>query len=255
MEEQKHPLAVLAEEKPTLEKIAAIVTDKPDEEVAALITSELGFLKHRYQLSEYLRQCTPQSLLNCVKQAIRDNLSLNESAGLVYMYPQNINAGTKENKNYVTVAKYEPSPDGRISIARQTGRILDITRPKLHKDGNGKIIGGEVELLKPSVPEPRWETYEFEEGDIERWKKASAKKNFKGIPNALYTCFNDGPDPEFIRAKIVKHALKKLGTNINEVKAVTPIKVEPMFTPEVNAAAAVDAQIMSSEGDDFTTDM
>ena len=247
--EQKHPLQVLRDSAPTLMKIAGIVTNKPSEELEGLIAGELGFLQQRFELSSALRECTPESLLNCVRQSVKDNLTLNPTAGLVYIYPQNINAGTREKPSWVKVAAYEPSPDGRISTARQTGRILDLTRPKVEKDAAGKVIGGSVSLLKDSYPEPRWELYEFDQSDITRWAKFSAKKN-RGTANALYTSELGGPDPEFMRAKIVKHSLKKLGTNANEVKKINQVKIEPMFSASTNEAAVLESLPAGEEWED-----
>lgn len=202
-----------------LSKVAGIVySSKTKEEIENIVRSELSFLDQRIALSK-LGECTQDSLMFCVKQAMRDNLTLNPSAGLVYMIPQPVNVGTKEQPKWINVAQYLLAPDGRLSLARQTGNILDHKRVKINHDANGKVIGGTFEILKPSVPQPRWEEYEFNEWDIERWAAASAKKN-KGVSNPLYSSWKGGIDPEFFRAKVVKHSLSKLGININESRGV-----------------------------------
>lgn len=223
----------------TLTKIAGIVCPNKNQiELNNIVNSELGFLEQRLQLQAGLSECTNESLIHCVKQAIRDNLTLNRSAGLVYLIPQPINVGSKEVPEWVKVATYLLAPDGYISLARQTGGILDIERAKLILNGEGRVVGGSVNLLKPSYPTPRWELYEFEEWEIERWKAASTKKN-RGVANPLYTSWKGGIDPEFMRAKIIKHSLSKLGTNINEIKN-NEIPQVPVSAPEYSIEAPSD---------------
>tara|TARA_R110000796_G_scaffold60642_9_gene140310 strand:- start:3939 stop:4685 length:747 start_codon:yes stop_codon:yes gene_type:complete len=207
-------MEIVKAEKPALLKIASYVLGKPSTEIEGVVESEMFYLQQRVSLSGPLQECTQESLLMCIRHAIRDNMSLDESAGLVYIYPQGVKT---KSGNWVKVAKYELSPNGLLSLARQTGSILDNTQVKLVKDGK-KVIGGNIELLLPSTPSPRWETFEFDIDDIERWKKFSAKKN-KGTPNALYLSGPEGSiDSGFMKAKVLKHSLKNKGTNVSETR-------------------------------------
>lgn len=208
-------LKVISAKVPELVKVAKVVFPKwEDEQLENYVLSELSFLKERLELNDYLQKCTAESLIQCFKKAMRDNVSLNLASNSVYIQPQNI----KVSGQYVLVASYSLTPEGKISVVRQAGMLLDITRPKLWRDEkSGKIIGGEVEYLKPSNPQPRWEMVDFDESDIKRWMDASTKKN-NGKTNPLYTSgVGGGIDSEFMRSKIIKHALAKgLGTNKNE---------------------------------------
>jgi hypothetical protein len=161
-----------------------------------------------------------------VKAVMKQNLSLDPAAGLVYIKTRNVKVGDK----WAKALEIMPSANGLISIARQCGRILDIKRPQVEKDTNGKVTGVSVEVLLPSYGEPRWEKFEFDESDIFRWRRASHKEMSRNKPDANneslnyandnYTNWNGGIDPEFARAKAIRHALKKLGTNANEYKAI-----------------------------------
>jgi len=217
-------LTIVSKQIPSLVKVAKVVFPKwNDEQAENYVLSELSFLKERIENDYGLAECTEESLIQCFKKSMRDNVTLNKSANLVYIQPQSV----KVNGQYVKVAYYSLTPEGKISVVRQSGMIIDITRPKLLKNADGKVIGGEIELLKPSYPKPRWELIEFDESDIERWKKYSHVKNSKGEEkkdsslknaNALYfSGVAGGIDSEFMRSKIIKHALGKgLGTNKNE---------------------------------------
>lgn len=218
-------LQKIAKEVPSLIKVAKVVFPKWDDEQAEnYVVSELSFLRERIENDYGLAECTTESLVQCFKKAMRDNVSLNKSANLVYIQPQ----GLKKNGQWTKVATYSLTAEGKISVVRQSGMLIDITRPKLFKNAEGKVIGGEIELLKPSYPKPRWECIDFDESDINRWKRSShlqkaktdeekADKSFSKA-NALYfTGVAGGIDSEFMRAKIIKHALAKgLGTNVNE---------------------------------------
>jgi len=214
------------EEKNSLMKVAAHVLGKTVTDIEGVVESEMTYLEQRVGLSPALLECSPKSLLMCIRHAIRDNVSLDETAGLVYLYPQSIKAA---DGKYHKVATYELSPNGRLSLARQTGNILDHKQPKLIRDKSGKVTGGSIEFLKPSLPTPRWEKFEFDEFEIARWAKFSSVKNGKwdnnlrkkvpGKPNALYTNGTGGGiDEGFMKAKILKHALKNMGTNVSEVR-------------------------------------
>lgn len=235
---------------PALTKIASIV-HPTRANVESLVLSELSFLEQRLALSEGLRKCTPESLVMAVRQAIRDNMSLNQSSNLVYLLPQNINTGTKDAPIWTTIASYALTPDGKISLARQTGGILDFEQPHIEKDGTGKVIGGSIRLLKPSFPQPRWELFCFDESNIERWKAYSEKKN-KGVANPLYSSWKKGIDPEFMKAKIIKHSLSKLGTNINEIRgeAIPIVEHTPIVSPEITEASVIE-EIQTESNNEF----
>lgn len=218
---------------PELIKVAKVVFPKwTDEQIENYVLSELSFLKERLQLNEGLQECTAESLLQCIKKSLLDNVSLNMASNLVYIQKGSV----KLNNQYVAIAQYGLSPEGKISVTRQSGMVLDITRPKLKKNSEGKVIGGTIEILKPSTPQPRWEEIEFDESDINRWMAASTKKN-NGKTNPLYTNgVAGGIDSEFMRSKILKHALGKgLGTNKNETlienKTVQMLPVNTEFEP------------------------
>jgi len=50
--------------------------------------------------------------------------------------------------------------------------------------------------------------------------KQDANNEKLNYANDNYTNWKGGIDPEFARAKAIRHALKKLGTNANEYKAI-----------------------------------
>lgn len=237
-------LSKIEEQQFSLQKIAGHVQGRLPEEVEAFVMNEIQYLQERVQMAPALEECSTESMLMCIRHALRDNVSLDGNAGLVYIYPQKIKVAKNE---YKTVAHYELSPNGRISLARQTGNILDFERPQLIKEGE-KVVGGFMKILKPSYPEPRWETYDYNQSDIDRWAKFSSKKNKKwdnaqrkfveGSPNALYSSGpGGGIDEGFMKAKIVKHTLKQLGINASEKVGQKIVRddnyeIEPALTIE-----------------------
>lgn len=226
--EESNALVVLKTELPQIEAILGLHT-KPGQNVALLAKSEIGYLEALSLTMPAIKKCEPISVLLAVKTVLKQNLTLDPYAGLTYTKTRNVNKGTKEKPDYVTVLEIMPSCNGLISIARQCGTILDIMRPKVEKDTNGKVVGVKVNIQKPGVPAPRWEEYDFDESDFVRWQTASHKENGRGkndanaetlnYSNKNYTSHKGGIDPEFARAKAIRHALKKLGTNQNEARS------------------------------------
>jgi hypothetical protein len=232
-------LIKVREKSESLGRVVKAIQKVDDDSAFARVESEITYLEKIIQRNSLLEKATDDSLMLCVRSAILDNLSLDPNLGLCYVQPQPMNIGDKNNPKWVIVAEYSRSARGEISYNKQAGAILDITRPKLFKNEEGRVIGGEVDILRPSYPEPRWECFDFDESDIERWGKASEKKN-KGKRNILYVNWKGGIDPEFMRAKIVKHSLKKLGANMNEGVNIEKPTPETTYTPPVEAKEEID---------------
>lgn len=220
----------------------------------AIILQEINFLEQIAMAKPVILQCDPMSVILSVKSAINKNLSLDPSAGLVYVKTRNQNiAKYGQPDKWVTVLEIQETVNGLISYNRQLGRIFDVERPKIGKDPAGKVIAVSVRILQQSYGQPRWETYDYDESDFLRWRTYSHKERAKGykankgmeVPNlqtlnyanALYTSWKDGIDPEFARAKAIRHSLKKLGANNNEVNGMRIIEQnEPVI--DVNIARA-----------------
>lgn len=233
-------LELVKQEMPTIEALISLNIG-PGENVRTLALQELEFLKMQAELKPVLFQCTPQSVLLAVKSVIKKNLSLDPQAGLVYIKTRSVNIAQQgQVKQWVKVLEIQETANGLISVNRQCGRILDQKRPVVKKDEKGKVKEVQFEYLVPSVPAPRWEMVAFDDSDFQRWRKASHKENRRAYDNAQpqykssmtvpddellnyanpnYTSFNGGLDPEFARAKAIRHGLKKLGTNPNEGRA------------------------------------
>lgn len=258
METKQNPLALLKQETPQLQSIMSIY--KKGQDIAVLATQEIAYLEAISQTKKELLDCEPISVLLAVKSVLKQNLSLDPYAGLVYVKTRSVNVGTKEQPNWKKVLELQPTANGLISIARQCGRILDIKRPQVKKhETTGMVIGVSVDILLPSTPQPRWETFEFDEDDIYRWKRASHNENSRNkndanaqtlnYANPNYSNFKGGIDPEFARAKAIRHSLKKLGTNPHEVKPGTLVieqLKQPIIPIETANLEAEEVQVVSS---------
>lgn len=196
-------------------------------DVATLAAQELEFLQQRALALPAIYECLPQTIIMAVKAAISKNLSLDPDAGLTYVKTRNMKVGD----SWVKALEVQPTANGLISINRQCGRVLDVKRPEVTKDASGKVVAVSVEFMVPSYDlngnkTARWEKVSFDEDDFYRWQRASHKENGRNkqdanaetmnYANENYTNFRGGIDPEFARAKAIRHGLKKLGTNMNE---------------------------------------
>lgn len=241
-------LTILDSNKPTLAQLA-LVNMAPGsslEDAQRVVLKEISNFEMLTQTKPDLLACKPISILLAIKQTISDNLTLAPSAALVYLVPSRVKTGVANGADvYEWVLNYDPTANGRLSIARQSGRILDNKRPVVKYDGEDKVASVTVEFLVPSFPQPRWEVITFDKSHFTKWKNASAAKN-KGTANANYTSFNGSIDPEFAGTKAIRHGLGKLGTNMNEVRrgpipGAQPIKYEPVTNvvreAEENAAS------------------
>lgn len=233
---KEQSLALLNQQLPTLEALISINLPSNSQNAHAIVLQEIEYLEQISMTNPAVLECVPKSVEMAVKSVLKNNLSLDPNAGLVYVKTRNIKVGNGWGK----VLEIQHSVNGILSIAYQCGKIIDHKNPVIKKDGEGKVIGVEFEYQLASY---RWEKREFDESDIERWKTASHKENRRAFDNANdkqgkkvpddrvlnysnvhYTSWKGGPDPEFIRAKAIRHSLKKLGTNANE-KYATKIQV------------------------------
>lgn len=244
--EQKNSIVAL---KDSASEIQAILSLHNKSDLATLAAIEISYLEAISQTKPIIKSCEAISVLLAVKSVLKKNLTLDPHANLVYIKTRNINTAAKgQTAVWKTILEIEPTANGALSYARQCGRILDAKRPVVEYNGEKKAVKVTVSIQVPGVPSPRWEDFTFtEEEDFYRWRRASHKENARGyynltqekkegklVPddqthnyaNENYFNFNGGPDPEFLRAKALKHALKKLGTNQNELQPGNFIKVE-----------------------------
>lgn len=245
--------------KPELPTLTALLSLRNVSNAETVALQELNFLEQHAANNSDIVTCERISIILAVKSVMNKNLTLDPSAGLVYVKTRNKNFGTDQNQIWKKVLEIQETADGLISYFRQLGRIIDITRPKVIKDENGKVISVSVDLLKPSYPTPRWETYEFDESDFLRWRTYShneKKRGFKpnkgmtpiddvnlNYANRLYTSWKAGIDPEFARAKAIRHSLKKLGANANELILKSIDYKAPLIDPKINVVEAQDNDI------------
>lgn len=255
MTKQEQMLQVVKQELPQLKAILSLNTQKGTD-VETLALQELEYLQTIGLSNPAIYECLPQTIIAAVKSVMKQNLTLDPYAGLVYVKTRNVNIGTSDQKNYAKALEIQPSANGLISIARQCGRILDIDRPEVKKDAAGKVVGVSVKYLVPSYNEAgqkiaKWKTVEFDESDFKRWRKASHNENSRGKSDAAtrdysnpnYSNFNGGPDPEFVRAKAIRHGLKKLGTNPHETRAtqiITDVEKKHVVESKADEAAMAD---------------
>lgn len=258
MENQTNGIVLLKQEMPQLQAIMGL-NRKGD--VSVLIQQEIAYLESAAIAKPIILKCKPLSVLLAVKSVLKQNLTLDQYAGLVYIKTRNVNTGTKDAPVWETAMEIQPTCNGLISIARQCGRILDIERPQVTKNAAGQISGVSVRIMLPSHPEPRWEKFEFDEDDFYRWRRASNNENGRGkndaageehkYANPNYKNFKGGIDPEFARAKAIRHSLKKLGVNQHEVKPGQMIIDMKPFTPIINPEIASEEGVDSNRTEDI----
>lgn len=200
-------------------------------DVQTIVLQELEYLRMASLTNPAIMECMPQTAVMAIKTVLKQNLSLDPAAGLVNIKTRNIKIkGANGEDVWKKALEITPTYNGLISINRQCGRILDIKNPVVKKDNSGKVIEVSVEILLPSTPSHRWEVRTFDESDFYRWRRSSHKENGRNkqdadaeklnYANENYTNWKGGIDPEFARAKAVRHGLKKLGANQNEGRVV-----------------------------------
>lgn len=233
---------------------------KEGTDVVTIVLNELEHLESHAIMKPDILLCLPKTVGIAVRWVLKSNLSLDPNAGLVYVTTRNMNIGTREQPVWQKVLEVQATADGLISIARQCGTILDIKRPEVEYDETtGRVKAVTVAIQTPSFNERRepvavWEHRCFDESDFCRWQIRSHKQNSRGkqdanantmnYANENYTNFKDGIDPEFARAKAIRHGLKKLGTNQNESRAIR-VAIAPSKVRYSNPA--MDAIVMEEE--------
>lgn len=251
MSKQENIIALAKQELPTLAAVLRLNTVQGTDN-ETIVLQELEYLQQIGLSMPALYECLPQTIIAGIKSVLKQNLTFDPAAGLVYVKTRNV----KVNNQWVPTLEVQPTANGIISINRQCGRILDIDRPEVIKDKDGKVIGVKVTYLTPSFNENgekcnRWKTVEFDESDFQRWRTASHKENSRGKDDAAtkdysninYRSFKGGIDPEFARAKAIRHGLKKLGTNPHEKRAVqiiTEVEKKHVVDTEADVQAMAD---------------
>jgi len=241
-------LSVLKEQQPTLQAIT-LFNYGPDKDVSSIVANEITYLEGIALTKPELLTCEPISVVMAMKFVLKNNLSFDPNAGLVYVTTRSIpleKGLNGEVTKWGKVLEAIPSCEGLLSIAYQCGKIIDHERPSVKKDDKGKVIEVTFRYMKPSPTGPRWVDVPFDESDFKRWSAACLKQNKGKSTNANYSSFNEGIDPEFARAKSIRHALKKLGTNANER---IQVNVKPTIANTVDVKVDIEATQEDGQGD------
>ncbi len=232
-------------ELPTIEGILGLnVKDKSN--IPAIALQELEFLDMHRLTKPFINECLPQTVLQAVKYSLKNNLSLDPNAGLIYLIPGSVKVGNE----YKKILEIKPTAEGKISMAKQDGTIIHCYRGKVVKDEKGKVVSVSVEVLFNTKP-PISEIIEIDQSDFDRLRKFSHVKNSRGkadaatvdYSNPLYRSFNGGIDPEFARSKVVSAALSKRGINLS-AKASDKIHVVPQYKEVIED---VTAEVVTAE--------
>jgi hypothetical protein len=252
MSTQTTALQVLRDEMPTLKAIT-LFNYGPDKDVSSIIMNEISFLESIALSKPDIAVCERISIEQSMKFVLKNNLSFDTNAGLVYVKTRNIK-NAKTGAYDMKIMEVQPTCEGLISIAYQCGKIIDHERPTVKKNDAGKVIEVTFRYMRPSPTGPRWVDISFDESDFKRWMTKSHQENSRGkadastknYANPNYLSFNGGIDPEFARAKSIRHALKKLGTNANERIS---INIKPSLVNTVDAKADILATSEESVSD------
>lgn len=256
MQTQPTALEVLRKEQPTLQAIT-MFNYGADKDVSSIVLNEISFLEGMSLQKPEILACEPISIVMAMKYVLKNNLTMDPNAGLVYTKTRNFK---KQDATWGKVLEIQPTCEGLLSIAYQCGKILDHERPSVKKNDTGKVIEVTFKYMRPSPAGPRWVETTFDESDFRRWQSKSHQENSRGKEDATtkdysnpnYRNFNGGIDPEFARAKSIRHSLKKLGTNPNE-RLMVNIKPAIAQTVEPTAdIAATTEDIPTPEYHDFT---
>lgn len=221
-------LSLLQKEQPTLAQLILISMPQGStiDEANRVAIKEISNFEVMLQTNPSLSNCSAKSVVYAVKQCINDGLTLAPSAGLAYLLPTKVKVGIQNNQDvYEWAVNYDPTANGRLSIAYQSGAILDHKRPYFTFDSEEKLDTVTFEILVPSFKEPRWEVITFGKMHFKKWADACAKKN-GGKLNPNYTSWNGGIDPEFASTKAIRHGLAKRGTNLNGKRSPVPSNVQ-----------------------------
>lgn len=248
-QQQQQPLSItkiIEPEVPTLMAILSLSNETKD--LQTVVLQELTYLEQHALAKPEIVTCNKKTMVLAIKSTMRKNLTLDPSAGLVYVKTRKMQI----NGQWVDALEIQETANGLLSYNRQLGRILDFTRPKVEKNDKGRVIGVSMRLLLPSPLGPRWEEFDYDESDFKRWATYSHKERSRNkqdanaqtlnYANHLYRSWEGGIDPEFARAKCIRHSCKKLGTNPNEGLAVIDLTLpkEKLLDAEVAMAEAAD---------------
>jgi len=239
-------LALLNEQRPTLAQLVLVSMPQGTtlEQATNVAIKEISNYEALISMKPELKVCNPKSVVQAVKQCINDGLTLSQSSGLVYLLPTKVKVGQNGNQDvYDWALSYDPTANGRLSIAYQSGSILDHKLPTHTFDAEGKLDTVTFEFLVPSFGQPRWEVYVANKRHFEKWMAASAAKN-RGNANKNYTSYKGGIDPEFASTKAIRHGLGKRGTNLNGKRSQVPANAKMMPIEVVEREAKDEVKLM-----------
>jgi len=233
---------LLAPQVPTLERLMSLNMPQ-NVDVKAMVMQELEYLNYAAVFKPEILDCLPETIVAGVKTALKKNLTLDPDAGLLYITTRSVKIGGA----WFKALEVKPTSDGKISIGRQTGRLLDIQRPWVTYMADGRVDTANVKIQVPAFDEharpcARWETVTLGYTQFDRLRYFSHKdksRNKEGLSqddharlicaNHLYTSHLGWIDPEFACAKVINAAMKRKGTNQNENRVLNLVNNDERF--------------------------
>jgi len=180
-----------------------------------------------------LKTCTKISLFSTFMEIAINNLSIQSgSKSEAYMESRGANLGTKENPNWVQIARFVITTYGELNLRIRAGQIIRMSNPiVIYKGDHFQPRTNDRGILiidyAPAIPRQSTEIIgcwvaihlpkdglDFKwllEDDIARLKEYSIPKSGdqeSRRANALYSSNDSQIDPGFLETKTIKHAMR-----------------------------------------------
>ena len=229
--------------------------DVSKEQLEATILNEMYNLDYIAQLYKpEILECEPMTISNGFRFVINNNLSFDQSLGLVHIttrrHTMKVRTGkdkdAKPIEREVRVLEVKPTVNGLVSMCKQAGTLINILPSDFEYDEKRYLKSVTINIQLPeydsdgSLLKTKTVSKKFDLDFFKKLEIASHRQNSRGKAdktnnktlnqaNALYSSYypdaqgfkpqdysdKGGIDPEFANTKAIRHYLEKLDKNPN----------------------------------------
>ena len=229
------------------------------EQATIAAMQELSHLDYISIFKPEILECHPQTIAHAVRNSVKNGLSLDPDAGMVYITTRN----NKVGGGVIKSLEVQPSVNGMIYQQKLAGNIADI-ESSVEYDDVGYVVSVTITLIKIVGSDRKRETFKFTNNDFKQWEfyshrqnaygKSTANQNTLDCANANYSNYypdkpnkphnyldKGGINPGFAITKCIRHAIRRAKMPFNIASRRLDVSYEQVVSSEFDEVATQEA--------------
>jgi hypothetical protein len=215
--------------KTRLELIASLIFK---DNAKAVVETEIAMLEIAMLENEKIAACTDLSKVMALNFALKNGLSLDPTAGLIYLIPRKKLVKDSHNRDvWIDHLHAEPSVKALVSQAYRCGKLVDIISQEVKYDDKGRVASvhtsiqtpyGRKDYIHNGIQFRRWAAFSHKNNSRNPRSDKPVDDSKLNYANPLYFSQNGSIDESFAKTKALKNIILGMRINIYDLILNSP---------------------------------